>query len=217
MRAVLFLFCCSLGAQVADKANERYRNAEGREAVARGLTDANRDARQKPKELVAALGIKPGMTVVDLGTGAGYMLPYLSAAVGDRGKVIAEDIYPDFLTKAKQRARDLKNVEFVLGSDKQSNLPQGAVDIILALDVYHHFDYPAAVLADLRSKLKPGGRLILVEYHKNEKAMPDRFALEHIRLGADDAVKEIESNGFRLISRRDFVPEVQWLGVFEAK
>ena len=75
----------SLSAQVAQKANERYQSPDARKGMVATLTDPSRDARQKPKELVAELGIKPGMTVVDLGTGPGYMLPYLSAAVGPTG------------------------------------------------------------------------------------------------------------------------------------
>lgn len=180
------------------------------------LTDASRDARQRPQELVAALGIKPGMTVIDLGSGPGYMLPHLSKAVGPQGKVIAQDVFADFLKESQSRNAALKNVTYVLGSAKESKLGANVADLILVLDVYHHLDYPAQTLAELRRSLKPGGRLAIVEYHKNDVAM-NGFAKEHVRLGETEAIAEIESNGFRLISKSDFNPNVQWLGIFESR
>ena len=214
MRILLLFVAALLPAQVAEKANETYRTKEGRAKIAASLgSPTNRDARQKPKELVAALELKPGMVVADVGTGAGYMLPYLSEAVGPAGKIIAEDIFPDFLDAAKTKAAGLKNVDFVLGNDKATNIAPGSADVVFVLDAYHHFDYPQALLADFAKVLKPGGRLIVVEYHKNDVAMNGR-AREHVRLGADDAVKEIEAAGWKLVSRKDFIPDVQWLAVF---
>jgi ubiquinone/menaquinone biosynthesis C-methylase UbiE len=217
MRFTLFLLTAVLSAQVAEKANENYRTKEGRASVASGIGSASRDARQKPKELVAELGLKPGMVVADVGTGAGYMLPHLSEAVGPTGKVIAEDIFPDFLETAKNKASNLKNVEYVLGSAKETRIPAGVADVIFVLDAYHHFDYPQALLSDFSRALKDEGRLIIVEYHKNEVAMANGRALEHIRLSADDFIKEIEAAGWKLIRRKDFLPKVQWLAEFRKK
>jgi ubiquinone/menaquinone biosynthesis C-methylase UbiE len=205
-----------LAGQVAQKANERYQSPEHRKGMIGTLTDPSRDARQKPRELVAELGIKPGMTVVDLGTGPGYMLPYLSEAVGPQGRVVGEDIFPDFLDKAKERAASLKNVSFVLGTAKDTKLAEKSADLVLVLDVYHHLDYPGETLGQLRRALKPGGRLAIVEYHKNDIAMNGN-AKEHVRLGEAEAIAEIEANGFRLLSKKDFVPQIQWLALFEAK
>lgn len=207
--------CC---AQVAKEANSGYKTVEGRASVAATLVDPSRDARQKPKELVDALALKPGMTAVDLGTGAGYMLPFLSPAVGPSGRVIAEDIQTDFLDKARDRAKGLGNVEFVLGSETDPKLPLGAADLILVLDAYHHFDYPEKMLASLRASLKPGGRLAIVEYHKLRGAMgggdPDR-PLKHIRASADEVVKEVQAGGFKLQWRRDHVPDSQYIAMFQ--
>jgi len=215
----IFFLCCSLSAQVAEKANEGYKTPEGRAGVGSTLAAPGRDARQRPKELVAAMGLKPGMTVADVGTGVGYMLPFLSEAVGSNGKVVAEDIFPDFLDKARQKAasQKLSNVQFVQGTADDPKLAENTFDSILMLDVYHHIDYPEKVLASLRKALKPDGRLVIVEYHKNEESMPNGRALTHIRLNESDAEHEIESNGFRLISHHDHVAKVQWMGIFGKK
>ncbi|MEO8053189.1 MAG: methyltransferase domain-containing protein [Acidobacteriota bacterium] len=219
MKYCLMLLCFSLSAQVAEKANEGYKTPEARARVGSTLAAPDRDARQKPNELVAAMGLKPGMSVADVGTGVGYMLPFLSKAVGAGGKVYAQDIFPDFLDKARQHAaaEKLTNVEFVLGKADDPKLPEGSLDAILMLDVYHHIDYPAKLLTQLRKALKPDGHLVIVEYHKNETAMANGRALQHIRLAEGDAEQEIESNGFRLLSHHDHVPKVQWMGIFAKK
>lgn len=213
--AILATAWC-LSAQVAQKANEGYQTPEARQGMVKTLTDPARDARQKPQQLVAALGIHPGSTVVDFGAGPGYMLPYLSKAVGAQGRVIAQDVFAEFLEKARQRTSGLTNISFVHGSVRETKLAAQSADLILVLDVYHHLDYPAQTLAELRRALKPGGRLAIVEYHKNDVALNGR-AKEHVRLAQNDAIAEIEANGFRLESRSDFAPQVQWLGMFRAK
>lgn len=216
----VFLFCASTALpQVADTANRGYQTKEGRESVARGLADPQRDEKQKPRELVEAMGLKPGQNVADVGTGVGYMLPYLSKAVGPTGHVTAEDIQQDFLDKAKLRARtsELKNVTFVLGTDKDPKLPGDTFHAVLVLDTYHHFDYPQSMLAAIHDSLLSDGRLFLVDYYKSPTAMPGGRAMEHIRLDRDDVAFEVESNGFRLISKSDHIPNSQYMLVFEKK
>ncbi|HUS05319.1 MAG TPA: methyltransferase domain-containing protein [Bryobacteraceae bacterium] len=216
MRWMLPLFCWGLLAQVADKANENYKSEQGRANIGRSLGSKDRNERQKPAELIRAMGLGPGMTVADVGTGIGYMLPFLSQAVGPAGAVYAEDIFPDFLEKARATVAEagLKNTTFVLGSDTETKLPEGLFDVVLVLDVYHHFDYPEKMLASIAKALKPEGRLVVVEYHKKPEAMAGGRAMEHVRLGAEAATAEIEGHGFRLLTMRDHVPDVQWMGIF---
>jgi ubiquinone/menaquinone biosynthesis C-methylase UbiE len=217
MKRLLVLVSISVAfGQVAEKANSGYKTPEGREQVARTLIAPDRDARQKPEELVQAMSIRPGMAVADVGTGAGYMLPFLSRAVGANGRVLAEDIQDDFLAKARSKAESEKlgNITYIKGSETDPMLPRGGVDVALALDSYHHYDYPEKMLAGLRKGLKPGGRLVIVEYYKSATAMPNGRALEHIRLDAPDVIKEIEANGFRLVSRREHVKDSQYMLTF---
>lgn len=215
--AAILSLAAALHAQVATQANSGYQTPEGRKAVAAGLAGPNRDATERPRDLVAAMGIERGMTVADVGTGVGYMVPFLSRAVGPVGRVIAEDIFDDFLATAKSSAASLglKNVLFIKGTETDPNLPEGQMDEILVLDVYHHFDYPEKMLAALHKDLKPDGKLVVVDYYKTKEAMPGGRALTHIRLNKPEVIKEIEANHFRLVSDREHIPGSQYMLILE--
>jgi ubiquinone/menaquinone biosynthesis C-methylase UbiE len=203
----------TLHAQVASQANSGYQTEQQRQNVAKGLADPARDEKQKPVDLIRAMAIQPGMTVADVGTGVGYMLPFLSRRVGAEGKVLAEDIFDDFLAAAKQHATaaGLTNVTFIKGAETDPKLPEGAVDIVLALDVYHHFDYPEKMLAAIHKSLKPDGKLVIVEYYKRPEAMAGGRAVTHIRLDMPDVIKEIEANHFHLLSEKEHIPNSQYM------
>jgi ubiquinone/menaquinone biosynthesis C-methylase UbiE len=216
----LSLLCAAVAfPQVAENANKTYQTKEGREAVARGLADPARDERLRPREIVAAMNLKHGFVVADVGTGVGFMVPYLSQAVGDTGQVIAEDISNDFLDKAKAKVQfqALKNVKFVLGTDRDPKLPADTLEAVLLLDVYHHFDYPEAMLEHIRDSLLSDGKLVIVDFYKRPDAMPGNRALEHIRLDMDDVIREVEQNGFKLSSKQEWVPKQVYLAIFVKK
>ena len=191
--------------------------------VAAGLDSPDRDARQRPAELVKALDIRPGSTVVDLGTGAGYMLPYLSRAVGADG-VGDRRRYParTFSTaRGPKPGRHLENVRFVLGTGPGSAAcPPASADLILVLDAYHHFDYPDRMLARsgerAASRRTPGDCRVLQAPWGHGAGDPDR-PLTHIRLDADDVIREVEANGFRLLKRQDQIPGSQYIAIFGKK
>ena len=207
------LLAGTLAAQVAGQANSGYQTEQQRKSVASGLADPARDEKQKPGELIRAMGLQPGMTVADVGTGIGYMLPFLSRRVGPGGRVIAEDIFDDFLASAKQRVatQKLENVTFVKGTETDPKLPEAGVDVVLALDVYHHFDYPDKMLAAIHQALKPDGKLVVVEYYKRQEAMPNGRALTHIRLDMPDVIKEVEANHFHLLAEKEHIPDSQYM------
>jgi predicted methyltransferase len=201
-----------LPGQVAQEANREYQSKEGRERMGRNLAAADRDSKERPSQIVAAMHLAPGMTVADVGTGVGYMLPWLSGAVGANGKVLAEDIFPDFLDKcrADAAAKHLSNIDFVLGTEKDPRLPRGSVDAALVLEVYHHFNYPAEMLKHIGEALKPGGRLYIVDFHRTPGE-------KHIRLDEDAVIREVESNGYRLLSKQEHTSDRQYIAVFEQR
>ena len=219
---LMFLFSVAAYSQAAAEANSGYKTEEQRARMAQTLGDPHRDTTQRPDALVKAIGLKPGMLVADIGTGVGFMLPYLSAAVGDKGTVLAEDIFPDFLAKAKAHAetKQLKNVSFVLGGEKDPKIGENRFDRILILDVYHHFDYPSEMLRAVHAALKPGGQLAICDYYKRRGAMggadSDR-AISHIRLDEADMIKELAANGFDLISTSELNPKSQYVALFKKK
>jgi predicted methyltransferase len=218
--AILFLISAAIAfPQAAENANKGYQTKEGRENVARTLAEPGREERQHPRDIVDAMGLKPGMTVADVGTGVGFMLPYLSHAVGDTGVVYAEDISNDFLDKAKMKAQvgSLKNVKFILGSERDPRLPADTLDAVVLLEVYHHFDYPESMLARIRDSLLTDGRLTIADYYKRPEAMPGGRAMEHIRLDEEDVIKEVEQNGFKLAFQHELVPKQMYVAVFVKK
>lgn len=212
--AIAAAVATAASAQVADYANSGYKTEAGRERVAGTLAAHDREQTQKPRELVAALGLKKGQAVADIGTGVGYMLPYLHEAVGAQGRIIAEDIFPDFLEKARANAktRSLGNVTFIHGNERDSQLPEKSVHVALVLDVYHHFDYPAEMLASIAKGLKRGGRLVVVDFYKKGFRDP-----KHIRLDEKEMIAEVESHGFDLVRTGTFTPNRQYMAIFRKK
>ena len=211
--------CCALSAQVAKDANKAYQSKEGRENIAKTLGDPHRDGRQKPAELMTALDLRPGMAVADIGTGVGYLLPWLSKAVGTEGKIFAEDIQFDFMEKAQAlvKEKQIANVKFIVGSERDPKLPENTLDLALTLDVYHHFDYPDQMLANIAKALKPGGRFVVIDFYKRPEAMPSGNAMQHIRLDLDDVIREIEENGFKHLKTSEHIPKSQYIAVFVKK
>lgn len=214
---IALAFAFAAAAQVAGPANAGYKTPEGRKQVAASLADPARDQSIRPGQLLSEIGLKPGMSVADVGTGIGYMLPFLSKRVGETGRVYAEDIEDDFLSMARQTAENqgLKNVTFVKGTTTDPKLPESALDIILVLDSYHHFDYPEKMLAAIHKSLRPDGKLVIVEYYKRADAMPNGRALTHIRLDMPDVIKEVEANHFHLIEEKERIKNVQYMLLLE--
>jgi ubiquinone/menaquinone biosynthesis C-methylase UbiE len=124
---------------------------------------------EEPAKLTEALAVKPGMVVADVGAGSGYHTFRLAPLVGDTGKVIASDIQPQMLALIKEKAKKQKvtNVEAVRGTAKDPKLPAG-VDLVLMVDVYHEFEYPFEMAERMVDALKPGGRLVFVEFKPDD-------------------------------------------------
>jgi ubiquinone/menaquinone biosynthesis C-methylase UbiE len=137
------------------------------------------------------------MTVADVGAGTGYMSLRMAHRVGATGKVYANDLQPEMLQKLRANAEreKLSNIETVQGTETDPKLPPNAIDLVLLVDVYHEFSRPQAMLDRIRTSLKSDGRLVLLEYRKEDPKVPIRP--EH-KMSVAEVKTEVESEGFKL-------------------
>jgi len=161
------------------------------------LERSEREIEEMPETALDKIGIREGMTVADVGAGVGYFTVRLGRRVGPGGKVYAVDVQPEMLSILKQRANkaNLKNIVAILGSESDPKLPAASMDLILLVDVYHEFSQPQKMLDRLRSALKNDGRLVLLEYRKEDPHIAVRS--EH-KMSVAEAKTEVEAEGFRL-------------------
>jgi predicted methyltransferase len=165
----------------------------------RVFDDPQRDAWQKPRELVAALELRPGMWVADLGAGTGYFSRWLDAAVRPSGVVFAVDTEPNLVAHLRTRSEQEKTstVVPVLASFDDPRLPPHALDLVLIVDTYHHLDDRLTYLRRLATTLKPSGRVAIVDWQKH--ALPIGPPAEH-KLARDQVVAEMTAAGYRLVA-----------------
>ncbi len=152
------------------------------------------------EQIVQAVGIKPGMSVADVGAGTGlFTLPF-SKAVGSEGKVYAVEIAKNFLEHIKARAKraEAENVQTVLCTEKSVELPEASLDLAFICDVYHHFEYPQATMESLHRALKPGGELVVIDF-KRIPGESSEFILGHVRAGQEVFEREIAAVGFEKV------------------
>jgi len=161
------------------------------------LTRPEREEEEHPDQALDYIGIAKGSTVADIGAGSGAITWRLAERVGPAGKVYANDIQPRMLELLRQNMaqRKIANVETVLGAVDDPKLPPASVDLELLIDVYHEFSHPQEMLRHLRESLKPGGRMVLLEYRGEDPAIPIRP--EH-KMTVAIVKAEVEPEGFRL-------------------
>ena len=169
------------------------------------LDRTNREAEEHPEQALNALNIEPGMVVADVGAGTGYITLRVAKRVGPTGRVYANDVQPQMLSRLQEHLEQnhVTNVETVLGTQANPNLPAGTFDLILMFDVYHELSQPQRMLYELRKALKPNGRLVLVEYRKEDPSIPIRP--EH-KMSVAEVKTELEAAGFRLAEVNKMLP-----------
>jgi predicted methyltransferase len=201
------------GGQAQDDDATAHHPFDDAQRWAKVFDDPGRDAWQKPAEVIAAMSIRPGMMVADLGAGTGYFTARLSRAVGPEGTVLAIDPEPEMVKHLGQRAHKdgLENVLPVLGMYEDPFLPRGRVDRVLIVDTYHHIDDRLDYFGQMRGHMAPGGRLVVVDFHK--RPLPVGPPPEH-KLEREKVVREMEAAGWRLDGEVTTLP-YQYVLIFD--
>jgi predicted methyltransferase len=191
--------------------NSPYEHPDFARSV-RMFESEGREVYDRRGEIVAALGLKPGMRVADVGAGTGLFVRLLSPAVGPQGRVYAVDIAPEFVHNIVRLAREekLSNVEAILGGAHDARLPPGSVDLVFTSDTYHHFEYPQDMLASIHRALSPGGTLVVVDYQRIA-GVSGAWILDHVRAGKETVIAEIEAAGFKLVEDRPLLRDNYFL------
>ena len=169
------------------------------------LVRPERESEEAPDAALDAIGIRKGSTVADIGAGAGYFTWRMAERVGPEGTVYGEDIQPGMLELLKKNVaeRGLHNVKTVLGKMDDPKLPAGKIDLVLLVDVYHEFSQPRKMLQRIRQSLQRDGRLVLLEYRKEDPAIPIR---PEQKMSVEEVKSEVEPEGFRLYKTLESLP-----------
>jgi arsenite methyltransferase len=179
------------------------------------LENPQRDSEQKPEEVLKVLDIKRGETIADIGAGSGYFAFRIAKQVGDSGRVYAVDINSDMILFMNRKIRELKlgNVVTHLSAPDDPLLIDGSVNRFFVCNTWHHIQNRVNYLALMKKVLKPGGQIIVMDYHKKELPVGPP---PEMKLAREDVIKEMELGGFKLAHEHTFLP-YQYFLVFTAK
>jgi predicted methyltransferase len=180
------------------------------------LEREGREQEEKPEVVLAAMELRAGMTVAEIGAGTGFFSRRLAKAVGPTGKVYAEDIQPEMLDllKTYTAKEGVTNVVPMLGTETDPKLPAHGIDRILLVDVYHELQKPEPMLARMRESLAPGGTVTLVEY-RLEGETASHINIRH-RMSVEQVLGEWNPAGFELVNRIETLP-AQHIFIFSAR
>jgi FkbM family methyltransferase len=168
------------------------------------LEREEREMEENTSLLLKNLVVKPGMVVADIGAGSGYHSALLSKMVGT-GKVFAVDVEPEMIAylNARIKQEKLSRIVPVLSTEQKVSLPENTIDMMLLVDVYHEFSFPYEMALSMRAALKPGGKLVLVEFRAEDLTVPIKTI--H-KMSEVQAIKEFKAAGFAFDKNIDNLP-----------
>jgi len=192
--------------------NKQFENPNVAEFVGKFERDG-REPFDHRQQIVEACHIRPGMVVADIGTGTGLFARLFSRLVGRDGRVYAVDISAKFVkhVEASAQANHLTNIVGVVCQQDSVNLPPNSIDLAFICDTYHHFEFPLKTMRSLHRALRPGGQIVLIDFH-HIKGKTSDWVMNHVRAGQDVFTREIVESGFRQIEeRKDLLKESYFL------
>src|SRR5579883_327239 len=194
--------------------NKPFENPDVPDYIGKFETESREIFAQR-KEILTACDLKPGADVADIGAGTGLFTRLFAKQVGPKGKVYAVDIAPRFIEHIKKTCKDagIENAVGVVCTADSARLPSKSVDVVFICDTYHHFEFPFRTMASIHEALRPGGRVIVIDFHRIEGKSRE-WVLNHVRAGQEVVVKEIESSGFKKVAEKKLLKENYFL-VFE--
>ena len=221
--AMRLVFCCgaiigcaALVSTAQEKSvrpgiNKPFENPDLKDFVKK-FEGESREIAAHAKEIVAACKIRPGMMVADVGAGTGLFTRRFAAEVGDKGKVFAVDIAPTFLRHIEKTCEEnrLKNVVTIQCDQFSTKLPRNSVDLVFICDTYHHFEFPQRTLQSIHHALRPGGQVVLIDFHRIKGESTD-WVMDHVRAGQEVFAKEVEESGFKQVEEKKFMKQSYFL------
>ncbi len=180
--------------------------------AAEWLEREDREQTELPQQVVEQMKLRPTDVVADIGAGTGYFSFRISKVV-TQGKVLAVDIQPEMLAIIEQRKkeRQISNVVAVLGTESDTKLSANSVDVALMVDAYHEFSYPREMMESIVKSLRPGGRVVEIEYRGEDPEVP--IKLLH-KMTVTQVRKEMTTVGLVWKETKDFLPQQHFI-VFE--
>ena len=187
--------------------NNAFENPDPKEYVKK-FEGESREIAAHAREIVAACKLRPGMVVADVGAGTGLFTRKFAAEVGEKGKVFAVDIAPSFLRYIEKTCQEnrFKNVQTIRCDQFSTRLPKNSVDLVFICDTYHHFEFPQKTLASIHEALRPGGQVILIDFHRIQ-GKSSEFVMWHVRAGQEVFIREFTTAGFEVIGEEKFLDE----------
>ncbi len=213
MKVIILLLTFSLFIAAPLIAQDQHRRPDDIKQYLEQLDSTERNRYQKPSQVIDALKLKPGMAVADLGSGSGYFTRRFIEAVTEIGMVYAVDIEPEMLAYTKESVIHMHTAytaEFVLAMPDSPKLPFESVDLLFVCNTIHHLEERSKYFRDLRSSLKKGARIAIIDFYPDERSGDLGFPKHHLVL-RDTVVQEMTDAGYKLTREHGFLPRQYFL------
>ncbi len=213
VRVLVCFIVLAVGLPAAGQSEHQHRRPDDIAQYLEHLDSPERDRHQKPAQVIEALSLTPGMSVADLGSGSGYFTRRFVEAVTETGKVYAIDTEQEMLNYVKESIAHMHvpyTAEFILAWPDSPKLPFESVDLIFVCNVYHHLEDRAKYFAGVKSSLRPGGRIAIVDFYHDERSGEVGFPKRHL-VPRETVLEEMAQAGYRLRREHEFLSRQYFL------